>query len=286
MTEIILDTCIDALKLLPFLFLTYLAMEYIEHKAGTKMKQTIQRSGKLGPLWGGLLGAIPQCGFSAAASGLYAGRVITLGTLISVYLSTSDEMLPILISRQAPPRIIFEILAVKITAGMAGGFLIELIMHIRDRRNDDPEIKISEKICHGHCHCEESIIKSALKHTFEIMIYILLITLALNTVVAIVGTDFLRDAVFYRPVLGELLAGLIGLIPNCGASVAITQMYLDGVMSTGAMLAGLMTSAGVGLLVLFRVNSPQKDNIKIVGILYALGTVMGIILDFAGLVIR
>jgi hypothetical protein len=283
--EIILDTCTDALKLLPFLFLTYLAMEYIEHKAGTKMKHAIQRSGRLGPLWGSLLGVIPQCGFSAAASSLYAGRVITLGTLIAVYLSTSDEMLPILISEQAAPDVIFKILGVKIIAGMAGGFLTELVMYIASHGSDEEEIQISEKICHGHCHCEDSIIRSALKHTFEIMIYIFLITFALNAAVGMLGTEFLSDAVFRRPVVGEILSALIGLIPNCGASVAITQLYLKGVMSTGAMLSGLMTSAGVGLLVLFRVNRPHSDNIKIVGILYALGTVMGIIIDLAGLVI-
>ncbi len=285
MKEIILDTCTDALKLLPFLFLTYLAMEYIEHKAGTKMKHIIQRSGRLGPLWGSLLGVIPQCGFSAAASGLYAGRVITLGTLIAVYLSTSDEMLPILISEQAAPGMIFRILAVKIIAGMAGGFLVELVMYIRSHGNDGQEIQISEKICHGHCHCEDSILRSALKHTFEIMVYILIITLILNTAVSVMGTEFLSDAVFRRPVLGELMSALIGLIPNCGASVAITQLYLKGVMSTGAMLSGLMTSAGVGLLVLFRVNRPQRENVMIVGILYALGAGMGILLDLAGLVI-
>lgn len=285
MIDIILDTCIDALKLLPFLFLTYLAMEFIEHRAGTKMKNAIQRSGRLGPLWGSLLGVVPQCGFSAAASGLYAGRVITLGTLISVYLSTSDEMLPIMISEQAPAAMIVKILAVKVIAGMAGGFLVEAVMYVRTHGHDEEEIQISEKICHGHCHCDESILRSALEHTLEIMIFILAITMVLNIAIGLLGTEFLSDAVFGRPVIGELLSAAIGLIPNCGASVAITQLYLEGVMSTGAMISGLLTSAGVGLIVLFRVNTPKRENIGITAILYILGSIMGIILDLAGFVI-
>lgn len=285
MKEIILDTCIDALKLLPFLFVTYLAMEFIEHRAGTKMKHAIQRSGRLGPLWGSILGIVPQCGFSAAASGLYAGRVITLGTLISVYLSTSDEMLPILISEQVSWSVIVRILAVKVAAGMAGGFLVELVVYLRTHGHDEQEIQISEKICHGQCHCDESILRSALEHTFQIMLFILAITMVLNVAVGLMGTEFLHDAVLGRPIVGELISAAIGLIPNCGASVAITQLYVEGVMSTGAMISGLLTSAGVGLLVLFRVNSPQKENIGIVTILYALGAGIGMILDLAGFVI-
>lgn len=285
MKDIIIDTLLDALKLLPFLFVTYLAMEFIEHRAGENMKHAIQRAGRLGSLWGSFLGLVPQCGFSAAASGLYAGRVITLGTLIAVYLSTSDEMLPILISEQVSPVIIIKILTVKVLAGMAGGFLIELIGFLRTHGHDEQDIQISEKICHGHCHCDESILRSALEHTFQIMLFILAITLVLNISVGLLGTEFLHDAILGRPVVGELISAAIGLIPNCGASVAITQLYIEGAMSTGAMISGLLTSAGVGLIVLFRVNSPQKENISIVAILYALGAGIGILLDLAGLVI-
>ncbi len=282
MLDVILDTLLDCVKLLPFLFLTYLAMEYIEHKAGERIQETIKKSGKCGPLIGSILGAFPQCGFSAAASNLYAARIITLGTLISIYLSTSDEMLPILISQQVGAAIIWKILGIKVLIGMASGFLIDIVLNMFLKK--EKEALQIEQLCeHHHCQCEKGIIKSAFRHTIEIFIYLLLITFLLNIFIAFIGEDFLANFLLDRPVIGEVIAGLVGLIPNCAASVVITQLYLNGILSEGAMMAGLLVGAGVGILVLLRVNDKPRDNVRIIALLYALGVAAGIIVELLGI---
>lgn len=286
--EVALDALIDSVKLLPFLFVTYLAMEYLEHKTSDKSNQLVERSGKFGPLYGSLLGIVPQCGFSAAATNLYAGRVITLGTLIAIYLSTSDEMLPILISEKVAILLIFKILFVKVIIGMIAGFAIDFIHQkfLRFTHMKDPHhLPDIHHMCeHEHCHCDEKgIFPSALKHTLEIFVYILVISFVLNLVIAYIGEDTLSSFILNRPVIGELAAGLIGLIPNCAASVVITQLYLEGLLSAGPMMAGLLVSAGVGLLVLFKVNDHPRENLKILGLLYAIGVVSGLLIELFGI---
>jgi len=281
MLDIILDTLSDSIKLLPFLFLTYLAMEYLEHRTGSRMQRTIRKSGKWGPVIGGILGAFPQCGFSAAASNLYAGRVITLGTLLSIYLSTSDEMLPVLISENAGIGMILKILGVKILIGMAAGLIIDIVVRCFQKSGDD-KLQI-EHLCEQHnCHCEDGILKSALHHTVEIFLYLLLISFALNILIGVIGEDFLAVLILGRPLIGELAAGLIGMIPNCAASVVITQLYLKGILGAGAMMSGLLSGAGVGILVLLRVNDERKENIRIVALLYAIGVLAGLAIELLG----
>lgn len=282
MLDIILDTLLDCIKLLPFLFLTYLAMEYMEHKAGTKLQNTIKKSGKCGPLIGSVLGIFPQCGFSAAASSLYAGRIITLGTLLSIYLSTSDEMLPILISEQAGASMIFKILGVKVLLGIIAGFMVDIAMS-RFHKEEDEGLQINHLCEQHHCHCENGLIKSAFNHTVKIFVYLLIITFILNALVAFIGEEFLANLVLNRPVLGELITGVIGLIPNCAASVIITQLYLKGILGAGAMMSGLLVGAGVGLLVLLRVNDRHKENIKVIALLYTFGAAAGIIIELLGI---
>lgn len=270
-------TFLDTVKLIPFLFLTYLAMEYLEHRAGEKANTLVKKSGRLGPIFGSLLGIVPQCGFSAAASNLYAGRIITIGTLLSIYLSTSDEMLPILISEGAPASLIGKVLLIKVLIGMAAGFLIDLFFHRKEEEHDH----IHEICEHEHCHCERGIFRSAVSHTLQITLYILLVAFVLEVILGIVGEEALAGLISDRSVLGPVLAGIVGLIPNCASSVVLTQLYLDlnGAMSFGTMLAGLLVNAGVGLLVLFRVNHDKKDNLKIVGLLYLIGVASGIVLE-------
>ena len=268
---------LDTLKLVPFLFLTYLLMEFIEHKTSDKVKNIIHKSGKAGPFIGGVLGAVPQCGFSASAAGLYAGRVISLGTLIAIFLSTSDEMLPILISEAVDIKIILQVVGVKIVVGMVAGFIIDLVAHLLKKTKEEPW-KIHDMCEHGHCHCEKSIWKSALKHTLQIVLFILLVNLALNCVIEFVGEDSLSNLFFTKPVVGEIVAGLVGLIPNCASSVVITQLFLEGVIGYGAMMSGLLVGSGVGLLVLFRANESFKENIKILALLYIIGVGSGILL--------
>lgn len=281
MLDVVLDTLVDGVKLLPFLFLTYLAMEYIEHKTTAKTKNTIKKSGKLGPLVGGILGAFPQCGFSTAGSNLYAGRVITLGTLISIYLSTSDEMLPVFLSEKVPMTTILSMIAVKAVIGMVAGFIIDFVIRIRkSSQEQDFTSKIGHMCDHDHCHCDKSIVKSALNHTLTIFAFILVISFLLNTAVFFVGEDSIAGIILDRPVLGSILSGIVGLIPNCAASVVITQLYVEGVISIGATMSGLLVGAGAGLIVLFKENRDIKENIKIVALLYAIGVACGIIIDF------
>ena len=275
--DAIWDGTLDTLKLIPFLFITYLVMEWVEHRTSDHTKTAIRKAGRLGPLVGGILGVIPQCGFSAAAASLYAGKVITAGTLIAVFLSTSDEMLPILLSERAGIGFIAKVLIVKALYGVIAGFLVDFLFRKLNERRIGVGI---HGICtQEHCHCEKGIVRSALKHTVSITFFILLISIALNILLAVVGTENLSNLVLNRPVIGEVLAGLIGLIPNCAASIALTQLYLEGVMSAGAMVSGLMVGAGVGLLVLFRTNRHTRQNIQLTILLYILGVAGGLIVQ-------
>ena len=235
----------------------------------------MRRSGKLGPVIGSILGVVPQCGFSAAASNLYAGRVISLGTWFAIYLSTSDEMLPILISEKAPLNLIIPVLAAKAAIGILAGFLIDFLFH----RKQEEHVHIHEICEHEHCHCEQGIFRSAVSHTLQITFFIFLVGLLLELVLGIVGEETLEALILNRPVVGPLLAGIVGLIPNCAASVVITQLYLQGIISIGAMLAGLLTGTGVGILVLFRVNHNKRENLKILGLLYLIGVLVGIVVE-------
>lgn len=276
MIDVILDTLLDVVKLLPFLFLTYLAMEYLEHKTGDKAELLVKKAGRFGPVIGGVLGIVPQCGFSAAASNLYAGRVISLGTLMAIYLSTSDEMLPILISEQVSFWLIVKILLAKAVIGMVAGLIIDFLLRKKGLEQHEHIHDICE---HEHCHCEKGIFRSALSHTAQITFFILIITFALNLILYFVGEDALANLILSKPVVGPLLASLVGLIPNCAGSVVITQLYLEKVIGIGSAMAGLLTGSGVGLLVLFRVNHNRKENLRILGLLYGIGVLTGIVIE-------
>lgn len=277
--HILEDTLIDAVKLIPFLLIAYLIMEYIEHKTTNKTREVIKKSGRFGPFIGSILGAFPQCGFSVTATNLYAGRVITIGTLFAVYLSTSDEMLPILLSEGVSGTLILKILGIKILIGMIFGVIIDLVLN-KFYKNKKEENKI-ESICeHDHCHCENGIWKSAIKHTISIFIFIIIISLLLNIIIEIIGEDTLAGLVSDNLILSSFISGLIGLIPNCASSVILTQLYLSNVLSLGAMIGGLLVNAGVGLIILFKVNHNQKENISIVAGLYLIGVISAILLQY------
>ena len=275
--DILKDTAIDSIKLLPFLFITYLIMEYIEHKTSNKVKSVIQKSGKFGPLLGGLVGIVPQCGFSVSATNLYSARVITLGALISVYLTTSDEMLPILISETMPISTILMILGIKLLIGVVSGFIIDFV--IRKMHKEKEETKIEEICENEHCHCEKNIALSALKHTLNIFLFIFFITLGINGIIEIIGQETLAHFISKNVVLGPIVAGIIGLIPNCASSVVLTELFVEKVISMPILISGLCVNAGVGLLVLFKTNTNKKENLKIVGLLYAIGVISGLILE-------
>ena len=305
-THAIEHTLEDSILVILILFLTYLVMEYLEHRAGEKLQQMVEKAGRLGPVIGAAVGVVPQCGFSAAASNLYAGRVITMGTLIAIYLSTSDEMLPVMISAKAPVSLILQILLIKVAVGIAAGFLVDLAFGRKhgvrkgqevhkehknhehheghtdnaDHHDHENHLHIHELCEQEHCDCEKGIFHSALKHTIQVGIFLLLITFALNFLLEIVGEDVLSALLLDRPIAGPVIAGIVGLIPNCAASVAITELYLGGMLGLGSMLAGLLVGAGVGMLVLFRVNRHTTENLKIMGILYCVGVFAGIVIEY------
>lgn len=264
MLHVLEHTLKDGLKLFPFLFLSFLIIELLEHKFSNKTKNIISKSGN--PITGSILGAIPQCGFSVVATNLYITRVITLGTLISIYLSTSDEMLPILISNNVEFALILKILLIKIIIGMLIGFIIDFVF----RKKEAEKFSICD--C-DHCHCKESILISSLKHTIKTLIFILLITFIINFILEYYHIDIDHINTF-----GPFLASLVGLIPNCASSVILTELYLNNVLSLGSMIAGLLTNSGIALIVLFREND-LKDNLKIVLILYLVGVLSGIIIN-------
>ena len=278
MLEILEHTILDSIKLIPFLFITYLLMEFLEHKTSSKVNNTIKKSGKYGPLVGGLLGLLPQCGFSVMATNLYMGRIITIGTLISIYLTTSDEMLPILLTESVSIATILTIMGIKFIIGLIAGFSIDMI--IRIIKKDEKEDNRIEELCeHEHCHCEESIIVSALKHSINIIIFIFVITFIINGIIELIGENNIAEFISRNAILGPFIAGLIGLIPNCASSVILTELFVEKVISMPMLIAGVAVNAGVGILVLFKTNKNLKENLKIVGLLYFIGVLSGIILQ-------
>lgn len=280
MLEIFQDSIIDTIKLLPFLFITYLIMEYIEHKMSEKSKKTIKKAGKFGPIVGSLVGVIPQCGFSASATSLYATRVISLGTLIAVYLSTSDEMIPIFISESVPIYVILKIIGIKLIIGIIFGCLIDFCLNLVNKGKIE-EQKIEDMCEHDHCHCDQKgILKSAIKHTVNITCYIFIITLIISFFVHFIGEENIADFIGNNIFLGPILVSLIGLIPNCAASVIITNLYIQNIINMSCLISGLLTGAGVGLIILFKSNKNIKENLIIVGLLYLIGVVSGVFLQF------
>ena len=335
----------DTIYLVPFLFVTYVALETLEHKAGDHAAELVRKAGVAGPLVGALLGAVPQCGFSAAGSALYASRAITLGTLFAVFLSTSDEMLPLFIAEQVDPSIMFSIIATKVVIGMIMGFAIDgmLRLRIRDRLKHEKNIvalseaargtsdsptapeadhnhndhtdchcaehgtrheccdhthhihhEIEQPFSHHHCHnasCTISegsngwkdILLSALKHTVQVSLIVYLISFALVAIMEIAGEEALATFLATNPGIAIFGSALVGLIPNCGASVIITQLYLDGMLGTGAMISGLLVSAGVGILVLFGENRRARQNIAILLGLFAIGVAWGLVFEVLGI---
>lgn len=309
--DLLSDAFLDTLKLLPFLFLAYLLLEYLEHRAGDRMERFLGRAGHCGPLIGAGLGLVPQCGFSAAAAGLYSARLISVGTAVAVFLSTSDEMLPVMLGGRVPWHTVVAALAVKFAVALAVGFACDGVMRLFARRKEgkEPQRQTEEEANaasahahahdhdhdheHGHrgydeihdlcetehCHCEKGIFVSALIHTAHIALFIFIVEAALGGLIAGVGEDRLVAFVSGHGALAYLTAGLVGLIPNCAASVVLTDLYVEGVLSFGTMMAGLLPGAGAGLLVLLRRRRPLRDVICLVALLYAVGVLFGAGID-------
>lgn len=273
--HILIHTLEHGLHILPFLFIAFLIIEFIEHKLKSKNLKAIKKAGKAGPLVGGLLGLLPQCGFGVVVTNLYVTRVVSLGTLISIYLSTSDEMLAILVSQSIPFNEIIKILGTKFIIGMISGFIIDLIF----RKKIDN--KIDSKICdEEHCHCEkENLFVSSLIHTIKTLVFILLVTFILNIIIEYFGDEVVNKIFMNNNFFSPFVSSLVGLIPNCASSVVLTELYLQGVLSFGSLIAGVLTGSGVAILVLFKTNKNMKENIFILSLLYLIGVVSGIIIN-------
>ena len=330
--HVLLDTFLEFIPVITVLFLSYLLMEWMEHRMGERAERVITKAGRLAPVAGGLLGCVPQCGFSAAAAGLYAGRVLSLGTLYAVFLSTSDEMLPIMLSAvfsgRFAPWSILRILAGKLVIGIVVGVLVDASVRMLrrfGRRSHDGEVaKNAAAHCHEHrseaahdhdhdahahdgtasmhatephghvhhnvgqihelckrtgCHCEEGVFRSALRHTVRIGVFLLLFSLSLNLLLHFLGDEALISFLSGRGALSCFLSSLVGLIPSCVASIAVTELYLTGALSVGALYAGLLTGVGVGVLILCRLNRPWWQTLLIVAGLYAIGALTGLLID-------
>ena len=276
MEHIISHSIEDTLTITPFLFIAFLFMEYIEHKFNKKTKNIIERAGKSGPLLGSILGVFPQCGFSVMGTNFYAARIISLGTLVSIYLSTSDEMLPIMLSEGLKLSQIFYILFIKVVIAIIAGFLIDYIY-----RNKKVTKKVIHELCEEeHCDCHhDGIIKSSIKHTLNIVLFIFITNLIITGLIETIGEDNMSEILFKNTIFGPFIASLFGLIPNCASSVIITELFLSGAISFGSLIAGLLTGSGIAILVLFKINKNLKENFHILGLVYFVGVISGIIIE-------
>ena len=267
----------DNLLLLPFLFPAYLLLEWIEAHAGDALERKLGRVTFWGPLFGAVAGVVPQCGFSAAAASLYAGGVVTAGTLVAVFLSTSDELVPVLFAEPGVPgAFLVKLVALKAVFACVAGFAVNAVLAAMGRNRPSPHV--GELCAHSRCSCAErkGIVVPALIHTAEIFVFLLVVSGVVELALHFCGgEEALRGFVFNKPVVGELLAGLVGLVPNCAASAACAKVYAAGGMSAGALLASSLTGAGVGLLVLFRTHRHLLQNLAILAAVYLFGVSFG-----------
>lgn len=269
--DLLLDALIDSLKLLPFLFGAYLLIEWVEHRASGRLARSLQKAGRFGPLAGALAGCVPQCGFSVMASNFFSGGVITMGTLVAVFLSTSDEALPILLAHPDHFWAVGALLGSKVVIGLLAGFLTDLLF----RRPVAEEEQLHHQEMCAHCHCEHGIFRSALRHSLQIFLFLFAVSLALGTAIHFVGEERLSSLLMAGSFWQPLIAGIIGLIPNCASSVLITELYLSGALSFGAATAGLCTGTGMGILVLFRIHRNWKENLQVLGLTMLFGVLAG-----------
>lgn len=301
--DVLLDAVVDTAYLLPFLFATYLLLEWLEHRAGAAAQRAVRNAGAAGPVVGAVAGVVPQCGFSAAAATLYAGRIVSIGTLFAVFLSTSDEMLPLFVAAQVPLATMARILGAKAAIGAAAGLVVDGVVRVARRalsarrRGADGDAAAARvagnepcihELCErDHCRCGEGrggIVRSALVHTLQVALFVFLVTVVIDALIEVVGQDALARFMGDNEALSVFAAALVGLVPNCAASVVVAQLYLDGVLGAGAMLAGLLTGAGVGMLVLLRTNRRPRENVCIVAALYAIGVACGLAAGAIGVV--
>ncbi|MBQ9024593.1 MAG: arsenic efflux protein [Bacilli bacterium] len=275
MLDIIMDSVLDTLKILPYLLITFILLEFIEHKLSHKNKDMLSKNKKYGVIVGSILGALPQCGFSSMAAGLFSSRVITIGAIVAVFLSTSDEMLPIMISEHTNILLLLKIIGFKVLVGIIIGTLVDLIF----KRKEEHE-HIHEMCEEEHCECEkDGIILSSIKHTLKIGLFILIANLLIGFLIEKIGEDKISNILLSKNIFTYFLASLVGLIPNCASSVIMTELYLSKLITVGTLLSGLLTGSGLGILLLFKTNKNIKENLLVLSIIYFTGVIVGILVD-------
>lgn len=283
LSHVLLDSVVDVAKMLPFLFVAYLIIEYLEHKQGDTIQRWLARGGRFGFVPGALLGVVPQCGFSAMAANFYSSRVITLGTLLAVFLSTSDEAIPIMLAQPDSYGAMLKLIGAKLVYALLVGFILDILLarFIPASLRGGYKGKAEEVDCHDHNE-KDSVLLAAAKHTANILIWLFAFTFLFGLLVEWVGQSRITDFLTALGPIQPVVAGLFGLVPNCASSVLLTQLFLSGSISFGSVLAGLCTNAGVGLVVLFKTNKSLKQNLFILGLLYLLGTAFGLVVHLLG----
>ena len=275
MLDVFMDALIDSLKILPFLFLSYLLIEYIEHKSSEKLEKALSTSGKYSKVVGSILGIIPQCGFSAVAANLFSSRVITIGTLVSVFLATSDEAIPVILTYPEKSKDLLLILGIKFIIAIIFGTIVDMIFtkkHTAEENSHDMHEHMHD-MCKD-CDCEHGILKSSIKHTIQIFLFLLIFSIIIGGFVELIGEER-----FSKVILSTIASSIIGLIPNCASSILLSKLYVEGAISLGAIISGLSTGAGVGGILLIRTNKNMKENLKILGLVYVIGVFCGIVVD-------
>lgn len=280
MLDVFMDALIDSLKILPFLFLSYLLIEYIEHKSSEKLEKALSTSGKYSKVVGSILGIIPQCGFSAVAANLFSSRVITIGTLVSVFLATSDEAIPVILTYPEKSKDLLLILGIKFIIAIIFGTIVDMIFtkkHTIEENSHDMHEHMHD-MCKD-CDCEHGILKSSIKHTIQIFLFLLVFSIIIGGFVELIGEERFSKIILSGSIFQPFVTSIIGLIPNCASSILLSKLYVEGAISLGAIISGLSTGAGVGGILLIRTNKNMKENLKILGLVYVIGVFCGIIVD-------
>lgn len=280
MLDVFMDALIDSLKILPFLFLSYLLIEYIEHKSSEKLEKALSTSGKYSKVVGSILGIIPQCGFSTVAANLFSSRVITIGTLVSVFLATSDEAIPVILTYPEKSKDLLLILGIKFIIAIIFGTIVDMIFtkkHTAEENSHDMHEHMHD-MCKD-CDCEHGILKSSIKHTIQIFLFLLIFSIIIGGFVELIGEERFSKVILSGSIFQPFITSIIGLIPNCASSILLSKLYVEGAISLGAIISGLSTGAGVGGILLIRTNKNMKENLKILGLVYVIGVFCGIVVD-------
>lgn len=274
-SDVLLDTILDSVRMLPFLFAAFFLLEALEHYSIAFVNKTLIKLNKAGPLVGAVFGCVPQCGFSVLAANLYSGGVVSPGTLLAVFLSTSDEAVIILMGHPGNGNAVWRLLAVKLIIALVAGYVTDFLI-----AGSIASPKHIEDLCH-HCGCHDhrGILKPALNHTLKLFGYIFIFSGILNLLIGLTGVDAISTFLLNGSILQPFLTAIIGFIPNCAASVLLTELYLSGALSFAAVISGLCTNAGMGLIVLFKVNTNHRENLSIAGLLYLVAAAAGLILS-------